>query len=386
MSTAVNAAVKQTNGLPDWLPQGRQLMKGNHAVCAGAIRAGCTAYFGYPITPQNEAIEYMSDALLDVPNGVFIQGESEVASINMVMGAAGVGRRVMTSSSSPGISLKQEGISYIATMELPCLVMNVVRCGPGLGNIAPHQGDYFQAVKGGGHGDYRLITLAPNSVNEMAQHASLGFDLACKYRNPAMILTDGVIGQMMEAVDLDAIPVVDWQKPDYVMGVRDPENMRKPRAITSIYLDPEDMGHFHERMIEKYNTIKQHEIRYEEYFTEDADILCLAYGSVSRVVMGAIKELREKGVKVGLLRPITLWPFPYAKLRELGAKAKAVITFEMSWGQFVEDVALALRHEPVPIHFVPKHGGLTFTPPDITAAVGRISANHEDSASLWEPS
>jgi 2-oxoglutarate/2-oxoacid ferredoxin oxidoreductase subunit alpha len=386
VSTAVNASAVKANGLPDWLPQGRQLMKGNHAVCAGAIRAGCTAYFGYPITPQNEAIEYMSDALLDVPGGVFIQGESEVASVNMVMGAAAAGRRVMTSSSSPGISLKQEGISYIATMELPCLIMNVVRCGPGLGNIAPHQGDYFQTVKGGGHGDYRLITLAPNSVNEMAQHAALGFDLACKYRNPACILTDGVIGQMMEPVDLDAIPVIDWKKPDYAMGARAKGETRAPRIITSIYLDPEEMNDFHVRIMAKYDTIKQHEIRFEEYYTEDAEILCVAYGSVSRVVMGAVKELREQGVKVGLLRPITLWPFPYAKLRELGAKAKSVITFEMSWGQLVEDVALALRHTPVPVHLVMKNGGVTFTPPDVTAAVKRIAANREDSATLWEPS
>ncbi len=387
MSTAVNASASaKGQHEPDWLPKGRQLMKGNHAVCAGAIRAGCTAYFGYPITPQNEAIEYMSNALLDVPGGVFIQGESEVASVNMLMGAAATGRRVMTSSSSPGISLKQEGISYIATMELPCLVMNVVRCGPGLGNIAPHQGDYFQTVKGGGHGDYRLITLAPNSANEMAQHAALGFDLACKYRNPACILTDGVIGQMMEPVDLDAIPVVDWKKPDYAMGTRAKNDKRAPHIITSIFLDPEEMGQFHERLIAKYNTIKKNEIRFEEYYTEDAEILCVAYGSVSRVVMGSIKELREQGVKVGLIRPITLWPFPYAKLHALGAKAKSVITFEMSWGQLVEDVALALRNVPVPIHLVPKHGGVTFTPPDITAAVKRISANREDNASLWEPS
>jgi 2-oxoglutarate/2-oxoacid ferredoxin oxidoreductase subunit alpha len=389
VSTVTNATAAQAQSQHDdlaWLPKGRQLMKGNHAVCAGAIRAGCTAYFGYPITPQNEAIEYMSDALLDVPNGVFLQGESEVASVNMVMGAAACGRRVMTSSSSPGISLKQEGISYIATMELPCLIMNVVRCGPGLGNIAPHQGDYFQTVKGGGHGDYRLITLAPNSVSEMAQHAHLGFELAFKYRNPACILTDGVIGQMMEAVDLDAIPVVAPQKPDYVMGTRDPKNMRKPNIITSIFLDPEEMNEFHLRLMAKYDKIKQNEIRFEEYYTEDAEILCVAYGSVSRVVMGAIKELRAQGVKVGLLRPITLWPFPYTKIRELGAKAKTVITFEMSWGQLVEDVALALRNVAVPVHLVMRNGGVTFTPPDVAAAVKQIGADRESRLTLWEPS
>jgi 2-oxoglutarate ferredoxin oxidoreductase subunit alpha len=367
-----------------WLPKGRQLMKGNHAVCAGAIRAGCTAYFGYPITPQNEAIEYMSDALLDVPGGIFLQGESEVASINMVMGAAAAGRRVMTSSSSPGISLKQEGISYIAMMELPCLVMNVVRGGPGLGNIAPHQGDYFQATRGGGHGDYRMITLAPNSVHEMAEHAHLGFELACKWRNPAMILTDGVIGQMMEPVDLDAIPVVQWEKPDWAMGVH-----RAPRertVITSIWLDPEDMAKKHLELIDKHNRLKAAEVRFEEYMCQEAEILCVAFGSVSRAVMGTVRKLREEGMKVGLFRPITLWPFPYAALRELAQRAKVVVNFEMNWGQMIEDVALATRLNPVPLHFVARHGGLTFSPADVEEPLRAIAADPERSESRWQPS
>lgn len=368
-----------------WLPKGRQLMKGNHAVCAGAIRAGCTAYFGYPITPQNEAIEYMSDALLDVPNGVFVQGESEVASINMVMGAAASGRRVMTSSSSPGISLKQEGISYIATMELPCLIMNVVRCGPGLGNIAPHQGDYFQTTKGGGHGDYRLISLAPASVHEMAVHAHLGLELACKWRNPACILTDGVIGQMMEPVDLDAIPVVTPEKPDYAMGVRDKDNLRDPNIITSIWLDPEDMADKHLEFMDKYDRMRKEETRFEEYMTEDCDILCVAYGSVSRAVMGTVRKLRENGLKIGLLRPITVWPFPYEKIREIAANVRAVVAFEMSWGQMVEDVALATRNLPVPIHLVMKHGGLTFNPADVEEPLRAINSDPELPKSRWEP-
>jgi len=365
-----------------WLPKGRQLMKGNHAVCAGAIRAGCTAYFGYPITPQNEAIEYMSGALLDVPGGIFLQGESEVASINMVMGAAAAGRRVMTSSSSPGISLKQEGISYIAMMELPMLVMNVVRCGPGLGNIAPHQGDYFQATKGGGHGDYRLITLAPASVHEMAEHAHLAFELACKWRNPAMILTDGVIGQMMEPVDLDAIPVVNWEKPDWAMGVN--RTGRKPNLVTSIWLDPEDMAAKHLEIIDKYNRLKEAEVRFEEYMCDDAEVLCVAYGSVSRAVMGTVRKLREEGLKIGLLRPITLWPYPYAKLRELAQKVKSVVTYEMSWGQMIEDVALATRMNPVPLHFVARHGGLTFNPDDVEKPLRAIYDNPQNSDTLWE--
>lgn len=366
-----------------WLPKGRQLMKGNHAVCAGAIRAGCTAYFGYPITPQNEAIEYMSNALLDVPNGIFIQGESEVASINMILGAAATGRRAMTSSSSPGISLKQEGISYIATMELPCLVMNVCRCGPGLGNIAPHQGDYQQATRGGGHGDYRTITLAPNSVHEMAYHAYLGFELACKYRNPALILTDGVIGQMMEPVDLDAIPIVEPEKPDYAVGVH--RTPRKPNIITSIYLDPEEMAEYHEHLMAKYTRITKNEIRYEEYMCDDAEILCVAYGSVSRVVSGAVRELRERGLKIGLFRPITMWPYPYNELGKRAGQAKVVITLEMNWGQMVEDVALAMHGTTTPVHFVGKHGGMTFTPVDVKEELAAIASDIQRAESLWRP-
>jgi 2-oxoglutarate/2-oxoacid ferredoxin oxidoreductase subunit alpha len=367
-----------------WMPKGRQLMKGNHAVCAGAIRAGCTAYFGYPITPQNEAIEYMSGALLDVPDGVFIQGESEVASINMVMGAAGAGRRAMTSSSSPGISLKQEGISYLAGMEIPCLVMNVVRAGPGLGNIAPHQGDYFQSTRGGGHGDYRMLCLAPNSVQEMAYHASLGFELAFKYRNPALIVTDGVIGQMMEPVDLDAIPIVYQDKPEWAVGIK--HEPRPNRLLNSINLDPEVMAKFHEYLIAKYDAIRRAEVRYEEYLCEDADLIVVAYGSVSRFVAGAIRHLREEGLKIGIFRPITVWPFPYEALAQRAAQAKALAVFEMSWGQLVEDVALSLYAKaPKPVHLYSKHGGMVFTPAEIADDLRRLYGNPLEAESLWRP-
>lgn len=358
-----------------------KFMKGNEALAEAAIRAGMQGYFGYPITPQSEVVEYLAQ---EAPNHdyVLVQAESEVASINMVYGAAGAGARAMTSTSSPGYSLMQEGMSYLACAELPCVVANVVRGGPGLGTIQPSQGDYFQAVKGGGHGDYRLITLAPASVHEMAEHAHLGFELACKWRNPAMILTDGVIGQMMEPVDLDAIPVVDWKKPDWAMGVN--RTGRKPNLVTSIWLDPEDMAQKHLEIIDKYERLKAAEVRFEEYMCDDAEVLCVAYGSVSRAVMGTVRKLREEGMKIGLLRPITLWPYPYATLRELAKKVKSVVTYEMSWGQMIEDVALATRLNPVPLHFVPRHGGLTFNPNDVETPLRAIYANPQNSDTLWE--
>jgi 2-oxoglutarate ferredoxin oxidoreductase subunit alpha len=269
-------------------------------------------------------------------------------------------------------------------MELPCLVMNVCRCGPGLGNIAPHQGDYYQATRGGGHGDYRMITLDPASVHEMAEHAHLGFELACKWRNPALIATDGVIGQMMEPVDLDAIPVVEYKAPAWALGVNN--TGRERNVITSIFLDPEEMGVYHEHLIAKYELIKKNETRHEEMNLADADILCVAYGSVSRVVSGAVRELRAKGVKVGLLRPITVWPFPYEAIRRHAQGKQAVVVLEMSWGQMVEDVALATRHNPAPLHFVPKHGGITFTPAEIEQVIEQIQANPQNPATLWEAS
>ncbi len=363
----------------------RVFMKGNDASCEGAFRAGCKAYFGYPITPQNEVPEYMS-AHIWQHNGIFIQAESEVGAINMVMGAAAAGFRVMTSSSSPGISLKQEGISYIAMMELPMVVMNVVRCGSGLGNIAPHQGDYFQSAKGGGHGDYRLITYAPNSVQETAQFVYDAFEVADKWRNPAMILTDGTIGQMMEPVDFTPMPWVeppdktDWCLNEFQEG-------RERHLITSIWLDPKDMAVSHLRLIDKYEALKKDVTRYDEFMADDAEILIVAIGSPSRVAQSAVRMLRSEGVKVGLFRPITVWPFPYDALREYAKskRVKAFLVAEMNWGQMVEDVKLSVLGEK-PVHFVAKHGGLTFAPEDIIEPVRELLKDIENPKTLWDAS
>jgi 2-oxoglutarate ferredoxin oxidoreductase subunit alpha len=361
----------------------RVFMKGNHAVCEGAYRAGCKAYFGYPITPQNETTEYMSAHIWE-HGGVFIQSESEIAAINMVMGASAAGFRAMTSSSSPGISLKQEGISYIAMMELPMLVMNVVRCGSGLGNIAPHQGDYFQATRGGGHGDYRMITLAPNSVQEMAQFAYDGLALADKWRNPAMILTDGTIGQMMEPVDFSPMPWMEapdkseWRLDEFQEG-------RERHVLSSIYLDPADMAVAHEKLIAKYERLTAEEVRYTDFMADDAEVLVVAIGSPSRVVRSAVRQLRADGHKVGLFRPITVWPYPYEQIREYAKNkhVKAIVVAEMNWGQMVEDVKLAVLEEK-PIHFIAKHGGLTFTPDDLTEPILQILKNPENPSTLWD--
>lgn len=363
----------------------RVFMKGNHAACEGAFRAGCKAYFGYPITPQNEIPEYMSGHIWE-HGGVFIQSESEVAAINMVMGASAAGSRVMTSSSSPGISLKQEGISYIAMMELPMVVINVVRCGSGLGNIAPHQGDYFQSAKGGGHGDYRLITYAPNSVQETAQFVYDAFITTDKWLNPAMILTDGTIGQMMEPVDFAPMPWIeapdktDWCLNEFQKG-------RERHLVTSIWLDPVDMAVSHERLIAKYDALKKAEVRYDEFMADDAEIIIVSIGSPSRVAQSAVRMLRSEGVKVGLFRPITVWPFPYDAIREYAKSksVKAILVPEMNWGQMVEDVKLAALADK-PVHFVPKHGGLTFTPEDIIDPVRALLKNPENPKTLWDAS
>lgn len=359
----------------------RILIKGNHAAALGAIHAGCTCYFGYPITPQNEVTEYMSDQMPKVNNGIFIQAESEVAAINMVMGAAAAGRRVMTSSSSPGISLKQEGISYIAMAELPALIMNVVRCGSGLGNIAPHQGDYFQATKGGGHGDYRLITLAPGSVQEMAEFAYLGLELSDKYRNPSMILTDGIIGQMMEGLDTSKIPKKDAPIKDWALTPN--SGMKRKRNVnTTIWLDPVDMAEQHKVMIKKYDQIKANEVRWEEFMLDDAELMVVAIGSTSRVIRTAVRKMRAEGMKVGMFRPITCWPFPYAALNKAAKGKKAILTAELSWGQLIEDVALAAMMES-PMNIIMKHGGLTFNWEEIASSFKTVIANPKDSEYRW---
>jgi 2-oxoglutarate ferredoxin oxidoreductase subunit alpha len=337
-----------------------RLMKGNEALAEAAIRAGCDAYFGYPITPQSEVLEYLAREM-PKHGRVVLQAESEVASVNMLYGAAGAGFRAMTSSSSPGISLMQEGISYMAGAELPALIVNVNRAGPGLGTIQPGQGDYFQATKGGGHGDYRLIVLAPASVQEMADFVYLGFDLADKYRNPVMILSDGAIGQMMEKVKF----------PDYIRPQFDKSwaTTGKPAGrarnyITSLHIQPERMEE-HNRMLEaKFAAMRQAEVRYEEIETEDADVLLVAYGLSARICHKAVDLAREKGIRAGLLRPITLFPFPYQRLQELAGQVQAMMSVELNSGQMVEDVRLAVQGR-VPVHFFGRMGGMVPTPEDV---------------------
>ncbi|MDX9721496.1 MAG: 3-methyl-2-oxobutanoate dehydrogenase subunit VorB [Myxococcota bacterium] len=331
----------------------RQFMKGNDAIIQGALAAGCRAYFGYPITPASE-IAHAAALHFPATGGVFIQAESEVAAINMVYGAAGSGIRTMTASSSPGISLKQEGLSYSAGAELPMVVVDVVRGGPGLGNIAPEQSDYFQATKGGGHGCYKLIVLAPNSAQEMCDLTVLAFDLADKYRNPAMILTDGFIGQMMEAVTLPIAQPIDFDKSSWAVQAN--AETRK-NLISSIILEPEELEAHIFKLRDKYELIAKQETRYEEYRTEDADLIVVAYGIVSRIVYSTIDDARAQGLKVGLLRPITVWPFPTLRIRELAETAKLFLSAELSTGQMIEDIRLALDGRR-PTHLFCRCGGV----------------------------
>lgn len=348
-----------------------RLMKGNEALAEAAIRADIDAYFGYPITPQSEVIEYL---MREVPNRkekktVVLQAESEVASINMVYGAAGAGKRAMTSSSSPGISLMQEGISYIASAQLPCLVVNVVRGGPGLGTIQPSQSDYFQATKGGGHGDYRLIVLAPSSVQEMADFVFDAFKLAEKYRNPAMILSDGALGQMMEKVVLpndNSLP--KFPKPWATTGKTKDRNHN---VITSLFIEPEEMEKVNLALQKKYEAI-QSEVRWEEFNTDDVEILLVAFGLSARICQKVMDLGREKGMKIGLLRPITLYPFPYKRISELSEKVEFILDVEMNAGQMVEDVRLAVEGK-APVHFKGRMGGMIATPDDILNEVEAIS-------------
>jgi 2-oxoglutarate ferredoxin oxidoreductase subunit alpha len=340
-----------------------RLMKGNEAVAEAAIRAGADGYFGYPITPQSEIIEYLMEANPYETTGmVVLQAESEVAAINMVYGGAGCGKKVMTTSSSPGISLKQEGITYIAGAELPCLIVNVVRGGPGLGTIQPAQSDYFQAVKGGGHGDYHLIVLAPASVQEMADFVGLGFDLAFKYRNPVMILSDGAIGQMMEKVWLNPPKERSKEVPEWATTGK-PAN-RKRNVITSLELDPFRQEVFNLKLVAKYNEIREKEVRYEEYQCEDAEYLLVAYGTSARVCQKAVQLAREQGIKAGLLRPITLFPFPSKRIHTLAGQVKMAMAVEMSAGQMVEDVMLAVNGK-VPVHHYGRMGGMIPTPDEV---------------------
>jgi len=340
-----------------------RLMKGNEAVAEAAIRAGADGYFGYPITPQSEILEYLMEANPAETTGmVVLQAESEIAAINMVYGGAGCGKKVMTSSSSPGISLKQEGISYIAGAELPCLIVNVVRGGPGLGTIQPAQSDYFQSVKGGGHGDYHLIVFAPASVQEMADFVDLGFELAFKYRNPVMILSDGAIGQMMEKVYLN--PQKERMKESPAWATTGKSETRPRNIITSLDLDSIGQEEFNHKLQAKYSLIRENEVRFEEFSTSDADYLLVAYGTSARVCQKAVQLARLQGIKVGLLRPITLFPFPSKRINELADKVKGILSVEMSAGQMIEDVLLAVNGK-VPVKHFGRMGGIVTTPDEV---------------------
>lgn len=344
-----------------------KLMKGNEALAEAAIQAGCDAYFGYPITPQSEVLEYLANEM-PKRGRVVLQAESEVASINMVYGAAGAGFRSMTSSSSPGISLMQEGISYIAGAELPCLIVNVNRAGPGLGTIQPGQGDYFQSTKGGGHGDYRMIVLAPSSVQEMADFVFLGFDLADKYRNPVLILSDGAIGQMMEKVTFGKFKPNKIDKPWATVGK--PAD-RQRNYITSLHIRPEELEKHNEKLVAKYKEITKNEVRFEEIMTEDAEYLFVAYGLTARICHKAVNLARDKGIKIGLLRPITLYPYPSDRINQLADKMKLILTVELNSGQMVEDVRLAVNGK-VPVEFYGRMGGMLPSPDEIVNKLEKL--------------
>lgn len=328
------------------------LIKGNEAIGEAAIQAGCRYYFGYPITPQSELPEYMARKLPTV-GGVFLQAESEIAAINMLYGAASAGARAMTSSSSPGFSLKQEGISYIAAAELPCLLVNVQRGGPGLGTIQPGQADYFQATKGGGHGDYRLLVLAPNSVQELFDLTVEGFDLADKYRIPVLILADGALGQMMEAVSVNIKPSPKVEKPWAITGRR---GRKETNVINTLSFDKDTSEQTNRDLQKKYAAISQNEARCEEFFTDDAELVLVAYGITARIAKSAMEKARSQGLKVGLIRPVTLWPFPSPDLLRVAQTAKAFLVSELSAGQMIEDVGLAIRCQK-PVYFHGRTGG-----------------------------
>ena len=342
----------------------RVLMKGNEAIAEAAIRAGCRHYFGYPITPQTEIAAYMAKKMPKI-GGVFLQAESEIASINMVYGAAATGCRVMTSSSSPGISLKAEGLSYIAGSDVPALVVNVQRGGPGLGGIQPSQSDYFQATKGGGHGDYRMIVLAPASVQEMASLTIKGFNLADKYLMTAMILADGTIGQMMEPISFEDAEVEHYEKPWALTGT---QCKRKHNVVNSLYLKPDELEKKNFERYERYAIVEENEPMWEEFMMEDAEICVVAFGIASRVAKNAVVAAREEGIKVGLIRPITLWPFPVKPLRAAADKCKAFVSVELNMGQMIEDVRLATECKR-PVTLCNRAGGMIPSPDQVLDSI-----------------
>ncbi|MFP4662153.1 MAG: 3-methyl-2-oxobutanoate dehydrogenase subunit VorB [Halanaerobiales bacterium] len=346
----------------------KKLMKGNEAIAEAAVKAGCRYFFGYPITPQNALPEYLSYRLPEV-DGVFLQAESEVAAINMVYGAAGAGARVLTSSSSPGISLKMEGISYIAGAELPCVIVNIMRAGPGLGGIQPSQSDYFQATKGGGHGDYHMTVLAPSSVQEAVELTMEAFDIADYYRNPVMILGDGIIGQMMEPVTFKK-EIKPEELPEKTWATTGAKN-RKPNIINSLILDTEKLEKHNLELEAKYNEMKEKEVRVEKYRMEDAELAIVAYGTMARISISAVDMARKQGIKVGLIRPISLFPFPEKIISNTTLDIRAYLTVEMSLGQMLEDVRLAVNGER-PVHFYGRAGGMIPTPEEIYSELEKI--------------
>ena len=341
------------------------LMKGNEAIAEAAIRSGCRYFFGYPITPQNEVAAYMSKKMPKV-GGVFLQAESEIAAINMVLGCASTGARVMTASSSPGISLKTEGISYIAGSDLPCVILNMQRGGPGLGGIQPSQADYFQATKAPGHGDLKVLVFAPCSLQEMVDLCAKAFNLADEYRMPAMILGDGILGQMMEPVEFSGID--DSKTVEKPWATTGTGNKRKPNVVNSLYLQPDKLEEKILERFERYKIIKEKEAVAEEYLTDDADIVIVSYGASARIVKSAISIVREKGIKAGLIRPITLWPFPEKTLQNAAKTAKMFLSVEMSMGQMVEDIRLAVGSQR-PVEFYGRTGGVVPSAEEIAAEI-----------------
>ena len=347
----------------------KTLMKGSEAIAEAAIRAGARYFFGYPITPQTELAAYMAKRLPKIEGGVFLQAESEVAAINMVYGAASAGKRVLTSSSSPGISLKSEGISYIAGSDLPCVIINIVRGGPGLGGIQPAQSDYFQATKGGGHGDYKMIVLAPGSIQEIVDITKDAFELGEKYRMPVMIMGDGMLGQMMEPIEFpEEGETVVPERPYATNGTK---MKREHNIINSLYIDPAELEKTVIERYKRYEQVAKNETRVEEYMIDDAEYIIAAYGTIARVAKSAIAALRAEGIKVGLIRPITLWPFPEAAFKKAAAKVSGILDVEMSMGQMVEDVRLSVNGA-CPVEFFGRTGGVIPTPGEICDALKKM--------------
>lgn len=348
------------------------LMKGNEAIAEAAIRAGCLHYFGYPITPQTEIAAYMSKRMPKI-GGTFLQAESEIAAINMVYGVSAAGKRAMTSSSSPGISLKQEGISYIAGADLPALIVNIQRGGPGLGGIQPSQSDYFQSTKGGGHGDYRLIVLTPASVQEMADLTGLAFDLADKYRMPVMLLADGTMGQMMEPVELPETAPVLIEKDWAVTGT---QMKRKHNIVNSLYLVPEELEKTNLERHERYKLIEKQETRWESFMMEDAEICVVAFGIAARVSRNAVVAARKEGIKVGMIRPVTVWPFPKEPIAKAAEQVKSFISVELSMGQMIEDIKLASDCKK-PVTLCNRVGGMIPSPEQVLECIKKAAGGNE---------